>query len=345
MKAKGKVQILIILLILVVLGIFVYESYQYWLASVGITPKEIISSEEIASGEKIAEKKETAPEEKTEEKKESEEEAREEQISNKVYLSSNRLEQGDTLLIRVGDETGINKISGEFGSEKIDFFQSKTGDWAAIVGIDTKKEPGKYVLTINLGNNQFKKEIDVIKRNFPITELLVTKELEEKGYTPSKIVKNIANKDNPSIYDVLKIYTSTAYFNQPFIYPLKKIKNVGAFGNIRKSEDVTLQHLGVDLDASVGTQVYAIGDGIIRFSEDLINYGKTIIIDHGLGIHSLYLHLNKFKVLKGAQVKQGDIIGLSGNTGYSIAPHLHLSIKANGASVDPLKFIKTTMGL
>ncbi|GAI02518.1 unnamed protein product [marine sediment metagenome] len=84
---------------------------------------------------------------------------------------------------------------------------------------------------------------------------MVTKELEEKGYTPSKIVKNIANKDNPSIYDVLKIYTSTAYFNQPFIYPLKKIKNVGAFGNIRKSEDVTLQHLGVDLDASVGTQL------------------------------------------------------------------------------------------
>ncbi|TSD01862.1 MAG: peptidase M23, partial [Parcubacteria group bacterium Athens0714_26] len=71
-------------------------------------------------------------------------------------------------------------------------------------------------------------------------------------------------------------------------------------------------------------------------------YGKTLIIDHGLGIFSLYLHLDEFKVLNGKGVKRGELVGLSGNTGYSISPHLHFSIKANGASVDPLKFIETT---
>jgi murein DD-endopeptidase MepM/ murein hydrolase activator NlpD len=118
--------------------------------------------------------------------------------------------------------------------------------------------------------------------------------------------------------------------------------NVGAFGNIRKSGDVSLQHLGVDLDANTGTPVYAINDGkVTGVLEGLINYGNTVIIDHGLGIFSLYLHLDEFKVSLGQTVKKDDVIGLSGNTGYSIAPHLHFSIKLNGASVDPVKFINS----
>lgn len=325
MKSKEKVQILIILLIIIGLGIFVFRDYQHWLASVGSISKE-----------KVVEKEEIAPVEKVEEEEESEK-----ILLPWVHISSDRLEQGDTLLIGVNDQTGIDKIRGKFGPKKIDFFKSATGNWIAVVGIDVKKEPGKYNLNINFSNNKFEKELNIIKRDFPVTRLLVTEELEKKGYTPPKISENIVKKDNPSIYEVLQIFTPTAYFNKPFIYPLKKIKVVGNYGNIRKSGEVALQHLGVDLDADMGTPVYAVNGGVVRFSEDLVNYGKTLIIDHGLGIYSLYLHLNKFKVLDGEQVRQGEVIGLSGNTGYSIAPHLHFSIKANGSSVDPLRFIKT----
>jgi len=117
---------------------------------------------------------------------------------------------------------------------------------------------------------------------------------------------------------------------------------VGAFGNIRKSGEISLQHLGVDLEANIDTPVYAINDGTVRLSQELTNYGKTIIIDHGMGIFSLYLHLDEFKVFERKAVKKGEIIALSGNTGYSIAPHLHLGVKISGSSVDPLRFIETT---
>ena len=123
---------------------------------------------------------------------------------------------------------------------------------------------------------------------------------------------------------------------------MKKIQVVGDFGNIRKSESSSIQHLGVDLKADTGTPVYAVNDGVVRFSEDLNTYGKTLIIDHGLGIFSLYLHLNEFKVFSEQRIEQDDIMGFSGNTGYSIAPHLHFSIKVNGANIDPLKFIDLT---
>jgi murein DD-endopeptidase MepM/ murein hydrolase activator NlpD len=81
---------------------------------------------------------------------------------------------------------------------------------------------------------------------------------------------------------------------------------------------------------------------LVRFAKELDIYGKTLIIDHGLGIFSLYLHLNQFKVLQEEQVKRGDTIALSGSTGYSITPHLHFSIKVKGVSVDPLRFIEIT---
>lgn len=265
--------------------------------------------------------------------------------SPQIYISSSSLQQGDTLLIKIKSNTPADEINGELGSTRMGFFKptnSEGWDWVGIAGIDARKEPGKYNLVIDFSNgDQLKREIEITERRFPITELFVTEELREKGYTPSKIVENITTKENLILKEILSVYAPEAYFNTAFINPLEKIKIVGAFGNIRKSGNVGAQHLGVDLDASVGTLVYAVNDGLVRFSQNLATYGKTLIIDHGLGIYSLYLHLSEFKVLNEARIKRGDIIGLSGNTGYSIAPHLHFSVKVNGSSVDPLRFIGT----
>ncbi|MCP6726438.1 MAG: M23 family metallopeptidase [Patescibacteria group bacterium] len=260
-----------------------------------------------------------------------------------VYISSNVLQQGDTLLINIEGDDLESEISGKFGSTKIDFFKLDNYEGlVGITGIDVKKESGKYNLVIDFsGRNKFEKEIEIIEYEFPITELLITEELKEKGYTPLRIVENIITHENVILKEIISIHTPEAYFNTVFINPLGEIDIVGAFGNIRTSGNITAQHLGVDLDALVGTPVYAVNAGVVRFSQNLNTYGKTLIIDHGLGIHSLYLHLNEFKVSNGAKVKQGDIIGLSGNTGYSIAPHLHFSIKVNGSNVNPLKFIET----
>jgi len=260
---------------------------------------------------------------------------------SKVYISSLSPQQGDTLVIKIKTNLSPEKIGGNFDSKKINF--SKIGeDLIGIVGISVKEKLGKYNLTIDLPEGNFlKKELNIVERKFPVTELVVTKELEKKGFSTSKIEENVA-KENLVLNEVLSIFTPRVYFDQPFIYPLEKIKDVGAFGNIRKRGEITLQHLGVDLDADVGTPVYAINDGVVRLSRELTNYGKTVIIDHGLGIFSLYLHLDEFKVSKEKAVKRGDIVALSGNTGYSIAPHLHLGIKIDRVSVDPLRFLETT---
>ncbi|MDD5569488.1 MAG: M23 family metallopeptidase [Candidatus Pacebacteria bacterium] len=259
-----------------------------------------------------------------------------------AFVSSERLSQGDTLLIVVKNEP--NQISGNLGLVPLIFFRDETGkDWIAITGITLSKTPGMYNLFINVpGKSVFNKNIIILKKDFPITQLLVTQKLVQIGYTAKNVVNNVINNENKILLKVLNVITPISYINKSFIYPVTEIKDVGAFGNIRKSNTYEIRHLGVDLKAPVNTLVYAANDGKVVLVESMWDYGNTVIVDHGLGVYSLYLHLGYFNVKEGQIVKQGDLIGLSGNTGYSITPHLHFSISMRGASLDPLKFIEAT---
>ncbi len=258
-----------------------------------------------------------------------------------VIISSNTLLQSDTLLIIVKNEPKV--ITGKLGNINLRFFRNQNNqDWIAITGMPINKIPGDYKLSINVpGKAIFEKNLSVSKKEFPTTSLIVTPQLASKGYNAKTIANNVA-KENLALSKVLNAITKKSYINKPFIYPLKEIEDVGAFGNIRKSGNSQLQHLGVDLKAEPDTPIYAINDGQIVFLKKLTNYGNTLVVDHGLGVFSIYLHLDSFNVVKGEFVKQGYILGLSGNTGYSIAPHLHFSIRVRGATLDPLNFIKTT---
>ena len=259
-----------------------------------------------------------------------------------IYVSSYSLQQSDTLLVIVKNEP--NEITGRFGYLPLHFFRSEDGkSWIAIAGMHVKKFPGNYYLTITSpGKARFRKLVSVLRRNFTVTKLVVTPDLSAKGYTDKNIVNNVINDDNKKLKEALSTYTPSIYSPKPFIYPLSEIKVTGDYGDIRKSGSYSIQHLGVDLKAVLDTPVYATNDGKVAFEGNLVDYGNTLVIDHGLGVYSLYLHLNSFKVNVGDIVKQGDTIALSGSTGYAIGPHLHFSINIRGASVDPLKFIETT---
>lgn len=212
------------------------------------------------------------------------------------------------------------------------------GEWVGILGVDAKQTPGPYTLEAAIGTTTIQRQVAVVKRDFPVTVLAVTPELEAQGYNPPAIQSNVAT-ENARLNSAL-IYRPEAFFSRPFQNPLDFIQIVGAYGNVRKSGSVELQHLGVDLDAAEGAPVYAVNDGMVNLAEEFTNYGNTIVVDHGLGIFSYYLHLSEFNVKAGDKVTQGQVIARSGNTGYSIAPHLHFSMRIRNTSVDPLHFIE-----
>lgn len=98
-------------------------------------------------------------------------------------------------------------------------------------------------------------------------------------------------------------------------------------------------HYGMDFTAPQGTDIYATGDGTV---ESVIysrrGYGNHIIINHGFGYKTLYAHLDRPNVRNGQKVKRGDVIGFVGNTGASLAPHLHYEVELNGEKIDPVNF-------
>ena len=102
----------------------------------------------------------------------------------------------------------------------------------------------------------------------------------------------------------------------------------------------TLQsHQGVDYTIPEGSRVFATADGVVRdASSRNSTQGQTVVIDHGNGYETSYSHLSKINVRKGQSVRRGDIIALSGDTGLSLAPHLHYEVRKDGMRVDPIHY-------
>ena len=98
-------------------------------------------------------------------------------------------------------------------------------------------------------------------------------------------------------------------------------------------------HWGMDFSAKTGTPIYATGDGrIARADARAVGFGNHVRIDHGFGYVSIYAHMDKIVVRRGNRVKRGDLIGYVGNTGRSVAPHLHYEIVKDGKKINPINF-------
>ena len=177
--------------------------------------------------------------------------------------------------------------------------------------------------------------LTILPKNYPKERIRVAK---SKVRPPKKLLKRIAAEYE----EAAKIYATTtpvSYITKPFILPLASPITSG-YGNARVFNGVLKSfHSGTDFKAKVGTPVKAINDGKVVLVKDRYYAGGSVIIDHGKGIYSCYYHLSKFLVKKGEKVKRGQIIAKSGESGRVSGPHLHLSIKIKGISVDPLQFI------
>jgi murein DD-endopeptidase MepM/ murein hydrolase activator NlpD len=130
----------------------------------------------------------------------------------------------------------------------------------------------------------------------------------------------------------------------PSIQPINNVdltRIASGFGmRIHPILKLSMMHTGQDFTASVGTEIYATGNGVVEeiSFDQRGGYGNHIIINHGYGYQTLYAHMSKFNVKRGQKVKRGEVIGYVGNTGRSTGPHLHYEVIRNGAKVNPVNF-------
>ncbi len=209
----------------------------------------------------------------------------------------------------------------------------------ALIGIDLNKKPGMYELVLELSDGQ------IVKKIIKVSE---RKKIEAPLGIPQKLGGNTVTSQNNLITTLASenkslavIHTGTkAFWTERFIPPLAQTIVSDEYGYSRITGAYSIPHKGVDYSAKEGTPVMAMNRGVVRIAEVYRNYGKTIVVDHGFGLMTFYMHLSKIKVNVGELVKQGQVIGLSGQTGYAEKPHLHLTVRINGSSIDPVKFLE-----
>ena len=143
-------------------------------------------------------------------------------------------------------------------------------------------------------------------------------------------------KETAQVAEAREAAAAQAFFKNGFVWPVKGPVS-GVYGSQRIfNGEPRSPHFGVDLAVPAGTPIFAPADGVITLAEkDLFFSGGTIILDHGMGINSGYLHMSKLLVKKGDKVKQGQKIGLVGSSGRATGPHLCWRLNWYQSRLDP----------
>ena len=209
-----------------------------------------------------------------------------------------------------------------------------SSDGFFVFGIDRDR---KYDVIITKMNGGKKEKIvkKVQKREYKIQRI---DGLPEKKVTPPKEVYDRIKKENKIISDARSINSNLTFFKNKFIPPLEKAIITGVYGSQRiLNGKPKWPHYGIDFAAKEGTKIKAMLDGTATMVEaDLFYTGGTLIFDHGHGISTLYMHMQKIYVKKGQKVKQGEIIGTVGSTGRSTGAHLDVRLNWFGTRLDPM---------
>ncbi len=213
------------------------------------------------------------------------------------------------------------------------------GKPTAFIGFDLNHAPGVYVLSVEFTDGSaLKKELTFGVREKHEEPLGIPEKLG--GNTPESeqaLVTTLAS-ENAELANI-QVEPNTL-FTEPFVWPLETINVTDAYGYVRKTGEYSIAHKGTDFRAVIGTEVFSANSGIVRISKEFRNYGNTIVIDHGAGLMTFYMHLSKRLVGIGDTVERGGAIGLSGDTGYAEQPHLHFTVRVGNVSIDPIAFYK-----
>jgi hypothetical protein len=260
-----------------------------------------------------------------------------------IYISSTRIPQGDLGLIRIRAKE--NETPYVIWNDKdIHLVQGldKT-DWIGFLAVDLTEEPGLYSGVARIPDSGWERwfQIEVATKDYGTRRLSLPKNMVDPDPETLKRVKIESEK----MVALWEAQGSNPVWEGSFLRPVPG-KVVGTFG--RKSvinDQLRSPHSGVDMRGRKGSPVKAANRGIVSLTGDHFFSGKSIVLDHGGEILSMYFHLDMIQVKTGDMVEKGQIIGLIGATGRATGPHLHFGVRINGARIDPLRLIAVSKEL
>jgi murein DD-endopeptidase MepM/ murein hydrolase activator NlpD len=255
-----------------------------------------------------------------------------------VTPASRAMQPGEPVLLTITSELPITDV-------KVRAFQTDTPafmpdpanprSWRALIGIDLDDKPGAYSVHVTASSAQGPLDkyihLYVASKKFPTRRLSV----DEAFVNPPESARariDAESKETAAIFES----GATSRLWTTFVRPVPQPAN-SAFGTRSVFNGQRRNaHSGADFLSPAGTPVKAAASGRVRLAKNLYYSGNTVIIDHGLGVFSLFAHLSRIDVAAGDTVTESTVIGLVGATGRVTGPHLHWTVRVAGARVDPL---------
>ena len=253
----------------------------------------------------------------------------------KVQAEPSAIIPGDAFLVRVSGVEDNTLPEASFGSKPL--FLSSCGDgcFFAFGATDSKAGPGKRTVEVKVGTKKKRLPITIRRHAFPVIQLVLppgkvklSQEDNERADREDRLLKSFWTKQSEKGWQgSFSLPMDNEVSTQ---YGVKRIIN-------KTRESV---HGGIDIRGREGEDVRASNSGKVVLAEELFFGGNTLVLDHGMGIFTVYMHLSGFNRKLGESVSKGDVIGFVGSTGRSTGPHLHFGVKAQELSVNPVSFAK-----
>lgn len=252
------------------------------------------------------------------------------------------------MLFQVKPPQQLSSLAATWLGHQVTFsFDKASKTWFALAGVSLETAPGSYPLELAgdalAGKTparkvSFTRQFTVARGKYPRIQVKLS--VESKFTEPSPEQSKQIAEDKQIKNDYLNRVTPEREWSGPFSAPAAAPLS-DVFGSVRVFNGKTSSpHLGLDFRVPTGTPVMAMNDGTVLLARPLYFEGSFVVIDHGQGLLTLYLHLSEFKVKEGDQVKRGQLIALSGGTGRATGPHLHAAVRWQGTYLDPASLIK-----
>jgi murein DD-endopeptidase MepM/ murein hydrolase activator NlpD len=249
--------------------------------------------------------------------------------------------QGQAVELAYSDEAGLASVEATWEGHRFPLVKHDA-HWVAVIGVDLEAKAGEHAadVTFHYGDGRsrnVREPVTVKAQKFPTTELKVEDRYVELSPEDAARAAREA-EETDAIYATV---TPECYWSEPFLAPIHGAKDGKNFGHRRVfNGQPRAPHSGADLRADVGTPVYAANRGRVVLAQNLFYSGNAVIVDHGFGLYTVYLHLSKMDLAPGAIVERGQRLGLAGATGRVTGPHLHWGVRIVDARVDPFSLLK-----
>jgi len=254
------------------------------------------------------------------------------------------VKQGDACFVRASGPASLTSIYGEFQGERFPMASGvQNGTYEGLLGIDLNIRPAAYEIKFLATDGEGKVYrsglwLKVKRADFKTQRLSLPSPMVDLDAETLERV----DREEKRLKALFQGFREERLWGGPFVRPVPGEVTTG-FGLRRIiNGQPRSPHTGVDLRGEKGTPVWACNSGVVALVDQLFFSGKSVILDHGWGLYSMYFHLSETLVGEGDRVRTGAMLGRVGSTGRSTRPHLHWAIRIRGARVDPLSLVKST---